>query len=186
MSVALKQCFTNPFEDYPEFKKIWPEFSSNLAQEVIAKSIEKKEDGLYVILYNDTPVGMTGFFDLEYPEGKYWGLRWHGVLPEYRGKGISEHALYITAMELKKHHPECIGIVEYIPHTDYSNYIFKYFERFGFQAWAEPETVDWAPHKIQAYGINLDELIDFGVKRKVIPSSLSYSIVSFLRKKMTQ
>lgn len=184
MTVSLKLCKTNPFIDYPQFKSIWPEFSSGIAQEVIAESIEKQEKGIYVIFDDDTPVGITGYFDLEYPNGEYWGLRWHGVLPEYRGKGISEQALYITALELKKHQPEVYGLVEYIPHTDYSKYIFSYFERFGFKALAEPEEVDWAPHKIQAYGMPVDDLIDFGISRNIIPTKPSYKIASFFRQKL--
>lgn len=184
MSVSLKLCTTNPFIDHPQLKNIWPEFSSNIAQEEIAKSIEKQEKGLYLILYEDKPVGITGYFDLEYPEGAYWGLRWHGILSEFRGKGISEKALYITALELKKHQPEVYGLVEYIPHTEYSGYIFKYFERLGFEPLAEPETVDWAPHKIQAYGTPVDDLIDLGVSRKIIPTTASYKISAFLKKRI--
>lgn len=170
-TVQLLPVTQNPFDLHPEFKTIWPEFSSSLAQEVIAESIEKQEDGIYIILVNDNPAGITGFFDLKYPDGTYWGLRWHGLLPQFRGQGNSEKAICIVVQELKKHHPEVQSIVEYIPHTEYSSYIFKHFEKLGFEPLAEPETVDWAPHKIQAYGVDLDDFIYLCVKKGIIPKS---------------
>lgn len=169
MNITLQPCVTNPFLDYPHFKDIWTEISSKVAQEYTAESIGKGEDGLYVIFADDVPVGITGFFDIDYPEDKFWGLRWHGIIPEYRGQGIAEMAIYITAQELQRLHPQVENLVEYIPHSDYSGYIFKFFEKLGFEALAEPETVDWTPYQLQAYGIGVQELIDNGIKKNKIP-----------------
>ncbi|MFY2658370.1 GNAT family N-acetyltransferase [Achromobacter xylosoxidans] len=158
MHVELRGAEANPFVEHPEFRLIWPTASSRIAQEATAEALENGEEGVFVIHADGTPVGMTGYFDLESADQGWWGLRWHGLVAQHRGKGISEQALGLVAGEILNRHASARMLVEYIPLTDYSAYLFRYFEGLGFSAVAPPEHVDWAPHRIQAHGINLHRL----------------------------
>ena len=148
------------FIENPQLTQIWPEISSRIMQEATLEALENNEAGLYLIKDNNETIGITGFYELEEP---VLGLRWHGICPSKRHKSISPFVLKEVAKLAKKHYPECTYIAEYVPLTNYSQYIIDHFTQLGFEKFGPIESHDWTPHKTQGYINTIDNLINLNV-----------------------
>lgn len=78
-------------------------------------------------------VGITGFFFVNevLDNGvikQHAVLRWHGVKPEFRGKGYSTHTLSLIRQYLKENHD-----VQYIHETTVTDQPVEYFTILGFR-----------------------------------------------------
>lgn len=144
------------FIENPQLTQIWPEISSRIMQEATLEALENNEAGLYLIKDNNETIGITGFYELEEP---VLGLRWHGICPSKRHKSISPFVLKEVAKLAKKHYPQYTYIAEYVPLTNYSQYIIDHFTQLGFEKFGPIESHDWTPHKTQGYINKIDNLI---------------------------
>lgn len=151
--------FQNPFELFPYLKEIWPNASSAIAQEATQEAIKNQDIGLYIIMKDYEPIGMTGFF-INGDDNKELGLRWHGIIPMERGNGYSKEAMKLVFEQALIYMPQTQFIVEYVPLTDYNPPIVKHFTKLGFIKVEQVETPDWTPHRIQGYKINIHKFLD--------------------------
>ena len=111
--VELRLCQVSTFKDGSPLCEIWDDqLSQHYAQAAVEDYLEtpavcQQAEPVYEIhlLRSDSElgeqasviIGITGAF---FPEGELgadfktaWGLRWHGIIPAYRGLGYSAHAL---------------------------------------------------------------------------------------------
>lgn len=138
----------NPFEAYPALRRIWSDERSAHAEadtvKDLALGINNDPHLNRVDLIVDRAgevVGITGFFRPVPGDETRIGLRWHGIVPEHRGKGYSELAVDAVCRVAVCYHPCATEIVEYVPLANCANgdSLRAYFERLGFVADATPQ-----------------------------------------------
>lgn len=151
----------NPFAEWPALRSIWPEPHRSLAEEAVVEHLQQMKDvelgDIQMILLDGRTVGISGYFPYD-AEGTNLGLRWHGILPEVRGQGISAKALQLVARRAIERFPQAGNLIELVPLTDEGEVISSYFSKLGFAPVGEPETYEWAEHAWQPYAINLRTL----------------------------
>lgn len=76
-------------------------------------------------------VGITGWYEVP-GHSEFVGLRWHGLLSQWRGRGLSALVLRILARRIAVLQPEARYICEAVLPGDED--IFRYFRRLGFTA----------------------------------------------------
>ena len=86
--------------------------------------LDKQGEVLY-IRDGDSRVGITGWFPVTCGDITYACLRWHGVIPDCRGTGVSEQALELLAKRV----PENIKFLVEVCFTDKP---VDYFIKKGF------------------------------------------------------
>lgn len=149
----------NPFLNVPELQSIWPEDSLKIAIEATQEALDDAEDHMYLIALSSgnrfNPegleikfIGITGFFNNSF-DGSKFSLRWHGIIPEYRGLGYSEKALEILKNTIREEFPKVEYLQEFIPLHESREYLFNYFQKQGFQKFGEVEFPEWSNHPIQ-------------------------------------
>lgn len=167
----------NPFQEYPELRGIWADrLLSQLAEEGAIEAIEISAEceigGIFLIRRDDELIGITGFFPYVGYISKAArhktsiheiGLRWHGILPAFRGMGYSTIALSLVAAEAKKRYPEAITMVEIVPQDHNATNIERHFVKIGFKAKGDLEQYDWHPAKWQPYHASIDRLISLRI-----------------------
>lgn len=89
----------NPFNQYPELYSIWEPDLAVIAKEAIDETFELMRvypdadiGAIYLIKLDSKTIGISGYFPNN-PEFSEFVLRWHGLLPEYQGKGYSDAIL---------------------------------------------------------------------------------------------
>lgn len=148
----------DPFEEHPRLKQIWPSPYREIAQEAAAEDIAAMRGGarlggVFLAWLDGAVVGISGYFPLE--ESKIIGLRWHGVVPEQRGKGISADMLRLILPEALADFPRAEELMELAPANEYGVAIEKHFKKLGFKARGPQETYDWAENAWQPYHLNI-------------------------------
>ncbi len=142
--VSLQRVLTgNPFEQHPVLRTI---FAGDRGQHVEQDTVDDLAKGTadlyrnHVYLICDaggTVVGITGFFQLGVGSGAHdtLALRWHGVAPAHRGRGLSEQGFAAVCKEALQVHPHAARLVELVPmaDADNANALIAYFERLGFR-----------------------------------------------------
>jgi GNAT superfamily N-acetyltransferase len=118
---------------------IWPEPYAQDAYLVTVEDGKRKPTGnVFAIRYVRPGVGLrnvgiTGYFDIDNDKGIAY-LRWTGLLPEYRGRGIFREALRQLVLQLKGANPSISALVELVPDNEYGHSIVvPAFERVGFK-----------------------------------------------------
>ena len=153
----------DPFEQHPQLKAIWPAPSQALAQEATREALQATGAGVfcgnYLAAVEHEVVGMTGFFVTE--EGGEPYLRWHGVVPGWRGQGLSAQMLALVVREVRRYLPQSRTLTELVPQTDYSGYLNRHFEKLGFKRAGALETFDWSPYQWQPWLLDLANQRDF-------------------------
>lgn len=156
---------SNPFEEHPQLKSIWPKELYDLAVAGVTESLdiigEYEIGNIYLIKENDEIVGLTGFYPYEglgprgsfaYEDVKHLGLRWHGVIPERRGNGISSAAFSLMLEQAGIKFPNAKRIVEIVPDHENAGIIRRHFEKLGFQKDdTPPKKYDWSEYSWQGY-----------------------------------
>lgn len=156
--ITIKPLLSNPFIDHPQLLDIWPPASSEIMQEITLESLEDNEPAIFLIYHETQVIGITGYF-LMSEDVEYVGLRWHGIIKTKRGFGYSKEAMILVLSELKYMHPHAEYIVEYLPLTDYSDYIAHHFLTLGYEKFEEPLSQDWTPHMVQGYRANINQFL---------------------------
>ena len=156
--IYLEELIENPFLAHPQLLDIWPSKSSIIMQEATLETLQYKEIGLYLIKKDNTVIGITGFFTY-HEDVTTIGLRWHGLIKEERGNNLSEPIMAQVFKLAKTFYPESKYIMEFVPITNYSNYIVNHFEKIGFEKFGDIENPDWTDNKIQGYRLDMDKYL---------------------------
>lgn len=133
----------NPFKAFPSLRTIWEARLNRQAERNTAKYLKNGERGVYLILdAENNVIGLTGLFKLEKGSGRL-GLRWHGLVPEARGKDYSNLVLNELCQIAKILYPKKKYLVEYVPiETVNGLRIEKYFKSNGFEELEAPRDVE--------------------------------------------
>lgn len=139
----------NPFTDHPLLQTI---FAGDLSAHVEADTLADLAKGnadLYrnhIYLVRDTTeavIGVTGVFCPYGDRGsrhEYLALRWHGIAPEYRGKGYSTAAFHAVCDVARQTFPAAHSLIELVPMADSANgeKLVSYFSKLGFEQDGSP------------------------------------------------
>ncbi|MFC0698278.1 GNAT family N-acetyltransferase [Paraburkholderia humisilvae] len=150
--VILEGVFSgNPFADYPTLREIFdPERRAHIEADTLADIAlgihDPYRNHIYVARSDaGDVVGITGFFLLAAEpttERDTISLRWHGVLPAYRGQGYSEAMFEAVRRFAMYCMPEANWFVELVPMADpqKASRVVRHFRRLGF--WFDDEPKD--------------------------------------------
>jgi GNAT superfamily N-acetyltransferase len=147
----------DPFEDYPQLKNIWSPEKTDIAA---AASKEDAGTGeIFFIEYQDTVVGITGFFvDEEDDDPSHLYLRWTGVVSAFRRRGLASLAIELLKPKAVSQYIERNILIEMVPFTEHGLInIAPFFESLGFTPLGQPYKEDWADHKWQNYALDLNK-----------------------------
>ena len=151
----------NPFERYPQLQTLWSPALVLLAREAIDEAFLDQSEGIdcgtvFLVVDPDKADevwGLTGF--LPWPDGagvlQRVGLRWHGLVVEHRGQGLSMAVLEDVRARAHARYPMANHLVEFMPINAEHAATAEYFERVGFCRWGPPERVEWSDVLWQEY-----------------------------------
>lgn len=190
--ITLEKIVTgNPFHDYPQLKSIWPEPYLSIATEAVLDDIKIQNQvdigEIFLIKKNDSVIGITGYFHWDTETSKdnsgfsnAVGLRWHGIVDEYRGERISKEAISLVLHSVISKYPSIETLIELVPVNPYGNKLRPHFEHLGFVPIGNPEEYDWAEDLWQQYHLPIENFIKHissplttEIKRSVIPNKIS-------------
>lgn len=125
---------------------IWPKRTEEIYNLFVngAAEIDASHDHPYVIILNDKPIGLTGFY---YFNETSVGLCWHGVIPSFRGQGISQKAFREVCQLAQISYPNATVIVELIP-SDRIETLAPYFYKLGFVNSNKCASFDYLPKEV--------------------------------------
>jgi L-amino acid N-acyltransferase YncA len=148
----------DPFSDHPQLGHIWPEPYASIAREAVTEHLAEQDDydigGIYLIKEDSDVIGITGYF-LYDTEATVLGLRWHGLVPEQRGKGYSPRILGMVLIEALARHPRAETLIELVPVTTYGETLEPHFKKMGFTPVGDTEKYEWAEHSWQPYHLEI-------------------------------
>lgn len=133
MTVCLIPAPHDPWRHNPQFASIWPEPYATEARE--ASAADWRSGMIHLIAYEVHVVGITGYFFIPGDDKNVY-LRWHGVVPEMRGKGIGRVAIRLLALMLSEYFPTR-SLVELAPDNEYGKTVEPFFAACGFVKQAE-------------------------------------------------
>lgn len=153
----------NPFDAHPALSSIWSPVLAGIAYEAIDESFDAFNDtgadyGAIFLVTNPNDAqdvwGITGF--LPWPDDtsgvlQRAGLRWHGLLPERRGQGISIAIIDRMRSLANERYPGASHFVEFMPASTEHAATAQYFEKAGFKKFGSPERVYWSSDLWQEY-----------------------------------
>ncbi len=113
---------------------IWPApYAKDAIDATILWGFDEPQHQIYLIYFDDEVVGITGFFDIDSHAGQAY-LRWTGVIPEYRRRGIFKEAVRQLAAILIGANPSINRLIELVPGNEYGHTVAKLaFEAIGFK-----------------------------------------------------
>lgn len=160
----------NPFITYPELRKIWPESLARLAEEGLSELLgqpEGVEAGEVFIIHSGAQlVGISGYFPYEIDKSvngneldriSKAGLAWHGILPQFRGRGFSSSIIGQVALVVSLRYKNCKELLEFLPLNDYGSTIRPHFEKLGFTP-RDIHHLDWIDCPMQEYAASIQAL----------------------------
>lgn len=165
--VSVQPQHGNPFDLFPQLSSIWRPDLAAIAKEAVDEAFDAHRThghdygAIFIVTHPEDPHqvwGLTGY--LPWPAAgdgliPRVGLRWHGLLPEVRGHGLSMAIIDTMRMHAGHDYPLARHFVEYMPTSpDYAP-IAQYFERAGFVPWGEPERVDWSTDTWQEWACDI-------------------------------
>jgi GNAT superfamily N-acetyltransferase len=140
----------DPFEEFVFLNQIWPEPYHSSAREATKEDCQIGQ--VFLIMNGSNVVGITGiFFEPENDSDVF--LRWTGIAPGWRGKGIARDAMQQLILLCKGWLGDRKRLVELVPDNEYGNTVVKpFFEAIGFveSKIGKHEETDW-PTKAYAY-----------------------------------
>ena len=140
----------NPFADYPQLRTIWDrEWAAHVEADTVADLDKGADDpaGNRVLLVRDeqsSVIGITGFYLLP---RRLVGLRWHGIIPDQRGRGYSKQA-FEQVCKLAKDTTNALAVGEYIEMADpKAQDLIRHFTALGFSPAGEPADCSTFPRE---------------------------------------
>jgi GNAT superfamily N-acetyltransferase len=141
----------NPFADHPQLRSIFDAKrtqhveADTLADLALGVALDPHRNQVYVARdATGHVVGITGFFQPAAEpttDRETIALRWHGVVPLYRGRGYSgvmfERVCWLAAYFM----PEARSFTELVPLADSAkgDRIIRHFEKLGFRCEGDPQ-----------------------------------------------
>ena len=157
----------NPLVQYPVLSTLWTPALTALAKEAIQEAFDSHRTldygAIYLVLdknHCNKVVGITGY--LPWPSSadgliERAGLRWHGLLPSYRGNGLSLEIINTMREYAAYQYPHAQHFVEFMPVDEDHKDVARYFEAAGFKKWGGPEAIEWSDVAWQEYVCNIRE-----------------------------
>lgn len=113
----------NPFADHPALREIFGERSAHVEADTVADLLLGDADPynnhvFLMMLPDGIAAGITGFFQPDANDVTTLALRWHGVVPAYRGRKYSEIAFEAVRQEAIQANPAATRLVELVPMAD--------------------------------------------------------------------
>lgn len=153
----------NPFDAYPVLGSIWSPVLAGIAHEAVGDAFDEHHKSgadygaIFLVTNPRDPHevwGITGF--LPWPDDasgvlQRVGLRWHGLLPEHRGQGVSIAIIDRMRDLASQRYPDASQFVEFMPVSAEHAATAQYFETAGFQKFGPPERVYWSTELWQEY-----------------------------------
>jgi hypothetical protein len=141
---------------FPIVDKIWPYRTDEIKEDLGVYIREPGDDRRFKIIVDGVVVGITGSYMYDAHSS---GLCWHGILPEYRGGGLSTKVMKMIFELCKSIYKDFDRFVELIP-VDRPELV-SYFCSQGFKESDEivpkfywlPDTVKW-----KLYSIDLEDM----------------------------
>ena len=149
----------DPFAAYPQLQTIWPEpLLSRARYDTVESLIDIDDDdfgAIFLVMAGVQVVGITGYYHYN-DSGTELGLRWHGLLPAWRGAGHSARVLQVLRDHTRQREPQATTLIELIPDTEYGVALRRHFGKLGFVSVGALEQYDWSTHGWQPYHLKLD------------------------------
>lgn len=130
----------NPFADYPALREIFGNRSAHVEEDTVSDLLlgtaDPYNNHVYLMTLPDgVVVGITGFFQPNTDDATTLALRWHGVVPAYRGRRYSEAAFKIVRLEAIQANPYAQILVELVPLADAlkADRLMRYFRTLSFR-----------------------------------------------------
>lgn len=170
--IQLKRIVSDQFfEQHPEILGIWPPSHAKIVQEAVTENLQQAEftdiGGIYALMLEGKAIGITGYYPFA-DDFKESGLRWHGILNEYRGVGYSKEGMRLMLGDALARHPNMETLIELLPVTQEGQHNRQYFESLGFRARGKQEIFSWADHAWQEMAANISDLMQ-NLNQKSVP-----------------
>lgn len=145
----------NPFADHPALREIFGERSVHVETDTVADLLlgasDPHKNHVYLMtLPESVVVGITGFFQPDTGDATTLALRWHGVVPAYRGRRYSEAAFEMVRQEAIQVNPAAQILVELVPLADAlkADRLMRYFRTLGFRPAGIPRDATEFPSSV--------------------------------------
>lgn len=145
------------FESHPQLLSIWPTTLLELAREGFVE-FGRCPGGRFLIESEDRIVGITGYFWVKNDPG-HLRQRWHGLVPEARGRGLSGAVMREAARRGRERFPSAHRLIESMPAGTMGAEIARHYESLGFSKFDPPERGGQAGLDWQSYAVDLDHFL---------------------------
>lgn len=121
------------FDAFPELHSIWqPELAAIAAKHTTAWECDTNETGNVFIAYvGGEVVGVTGWYRMSSSEA---GLRWHGVLPHARRRGLSTQMLSLVCADMPQE-------IRHVFEATRNRHSMLAFQASGFKEVTDPNVI---------------------------------------------
>jgi GNAT superfamily N-acetyltransferase len=156
MNIRLTTMCPDPFNRYPQLFDIWPE--PYLTSAVEATNEDWGDGSVFFIEADHQVVGITGlFFEEEDKENAF--LRWTGVIPCMRRRGITSYIVDLMALMAVNLCKRTGYLIELVPYNDYGHFesgAYPFFTDLGFKQLSgiKHEQTDW---QVRVMGLALEK-----------------------------
>jgi GNAT superfamily N-acetyltransferase len=149
----------NPFETYPQLRAIWPKPYATFAERASTRDSETGQ--VLLITFEGTVVGISGVFDERDDKDDIY-LRWTGVVPGLRGRGIGKRAIELLVDEVcPRFYATRSSLIELVPENEYGRTLVEpFFRAVGFAKHGGLVTYDWINHAWQPYILHFKTGLD--------------------------
>ena len=123
----------DPFALHPSLQDIWPEPYRSEAARI--SRVDSASGEIFYVALDGAVIGITGVFfeDNIAPEDAY--LRWTGVVPTLRHKGLGRSVIRLIAKLCQQRYPTRKRLIELLPDNEYGHAFSKpFFEKIGFRS----------------------------------------------------
>lgn len=132
----------NPFADHPQLRTIWEDrgwadhVEADTLSDLAKGDADPASNRVFLVCdQSGAVVGITGFYLL--PKRQI-GLRWHGIVPEWRGRGYSKLA-FLQVCRIARETTNALDVAEYVEMADpKAESLIDHFKALGFKTYREP------------------------------------------------
>lgn len=156
------------FDSHPQLRSIWSGSLLEMAREGFVE-FGRCVGGRFLIERGGAVVGITGYYAAP-EETSTLRLRWHGLVPEARGSGLSGDAMRTAAELGRARFPKARLLVESMPAGEAGAKIARHFESLGFSPRGAPEPGGSTGFDWQAWSVELSDFLRAAPNPGVVPS----------------
>lgn len=166
----LKVVDGNPFLEFTQLQNIWPEPYLSIAMEAIIEDLRDQNirdiGEIFLIVRNQNIIGISGYFPWvdENTDGKTVqpnaiGLRWHGLIEEFRGSNLSKDVIKLVLESALHKYPQVTTLIELVPLTQYGHKLIPHFEKLGFGPVGTEDRYSWAENSWQQFHLDIQKFL---------------------------